>query len=247
MVSVKGPGEMKIKQILMFGAALVASAAFAQQDEKPITPQVVISQDVADKLLAKRVEPDYPADAKALHVAGQVVISMVIDKEGNVIQAFPVAQDLANRKSMNADDARLRNAAVSAVKQWKYRPYRRPSGALTEVGTSVVLQFDFTGSQAPAVQASRPGIPYVPPNTAEEHKIHSEYPQMAGLGNIEGDVVLEVFITEAGDIRGIHGISGHPILIQASIDAVKQWKYRPFLINGKASEVETVVTVKFHK
>src|SRR5882762_372246 len=101
MVSVKGPGEMKIKQILMFGAALVASAAFAQQDEKPITPQVVISQDVADKLLAKRVEPDYPADAKALHVAGQVVISMVIDKEGNVIQV------LRNRKSMNADDARL--------------------------------------------------------------------------------------------------------------------------------------------
>jgi protein TonB len=40
-------------------------------------------------------------------------------------------------------------------------------------------------------------------------------------------------------------VSGHPILIQAALDAVRQWEYQPFLLNGEPAEIETAVEVKF--
>lgn len=173
---------MKSKQILLVVPVLLAGVAGAQQDEKPRTPHVVISQSVADKLLIKRVEPDYPEDVKATHMAGQVVVWMVIGKEGDVTQAVPVARDLANRKSINADDLRLRNATANAVKLWKYRPYRMPGRELVEVGTSVVLRFDFTGEQAPVAAALPPGILHLVPGAAGPNKIHDVAPGISTNG-----------------------------------------------------------------
>lgn len=240
---------MKVKQILMLGPVLAAGIIAAQQDEQPRTPHVVISEGTARQLLLKKVGPTYPADIKATHIAGQVVVWMVIDKEGNVAQAIPVARDLANRKSINADDLRLRDAAANAAKQWKYRPYRTAGGELAEVGTSVVLKFDFTAEPAVASAASAPSvIAHLEPGIAGAHKIHDVapvYPQMARIAHVHGDVLLSAIINKHGDVENLRPISGHPILIQAARDAVRQWKYTPFTTNGEPVEVETVVKVSF--
>ena len=50
---------------------------------------------------------------------------------------------------------------------------------------------------------------------------------MARIAHIQGDVILQATISKTGTIEGLHGVSGHPILIQAAMDAVKQWKYEP--------------------
>lgn len=93
------------------------------------------------------------------------------------------------------------------------------------------------------------GTIMVPAGNLEDHlisKIDPVYPQMAKIAHIQGQVVLQCVVNEKGDIADVKAISGHPILIQSAIDAVKQWKYKPFLLNGNAVSVESTVTVSFH-
>jgi len=72
-----------------------------------------------------------------------------------------------------------------------------------------------------------------------------EYPQIARMAKITGDVVLTAVISRNGDIQNLTVISGHPLLIPAAMKAVRQWRYRPFLLNGEPVEVETTITVTF--
>ena len=60
-----------------------------------------------------------------------------------------------------------------------------------------------------------------------------------------GTVVLQAVISKTGDIEGLHLVSGHPMLAPAAIDAVKQWKYKPYFLNGEPVEVETTINVNF--
>ena len=48
-----------------------------------------------------------------------------------------------------------------------------------------------------------------------------------------------------GRIENLHAITGNPLLIKAALDAVQQWRYRPYLLNGEPVEVETQITVRF--
>jgi len=71
------------------------------------------------------------------------------------------------------------------------------------------------------------------------------YPPLARQARIQGDVILRAFIDPTGDVASLELISGHPMLAQAALDAVKQWKYKPYLLNGNAVDVETQVEVNF--
>jgi len=72
-----------------------------------------------------------------------------------------------------------------------------------------------------------------------------QYPPIAKATRTQGTVVLQAMISKAGTIEGLHAISGPQILQQAAIDAVKTWRYRPYMLNGQAVEVETTVNVIF--
>jgi TonB family protein len=76
-------------------------------------------------------------------------------------------------------------------------------------------------------------------------KVEPEYPQEARDKRIQGAVVLQVEISEAGDVKDARLISGHPLLAEAAIEALKQWKYKPYLLNGEPVQVETRATVDF--
>jgi protein TonB len=71
------------------------------------------------------------------------------------------------------------------------------------------------------------------------------YPPLARQARIQGTVVLQALISKTGDIENLQLISGHPMLAPAAIEAVKQWKYKPYLLNGEPVEVETQVQVNF--
>jgi protein TonB len=58
--------------------------------------------------------------------------------------------------------------------------------------------------------------------------------------------VLRAIIDKNGNVAEARVVSGHPLLINAAMDAVKQWVYQPFVFNGKPVAVDTVITVKFH-
>jgi protein TonB len=71
------------------------------------------------------------------------------------------------------------------------------------------------------------------------------YPALARQARIQGTVVLRAVIGKDGSIENLTLVSGHPMLAPAAIEAVKQWKYRPYLLNGEPVEVDTEVLVNF--
>jgi len=76
-------------------------------------------------------------------------------------------------------------------------------------------------------------------------KVEPRYPPLAMAARIQGPVVLEAVISKAGKIENLRLVSGHPMLAGAAIDAVSQWRYRPYILNGDGIEVETEITVNF--
>ena len=76
-------------------------------------------------------------------------------------------------------------------------------------------------------------------------RIQPAYPPLARQARIQGTVLLQAEISKNGDIENLRLISGHPMLAPAAIEAVKQWKYRPYILNGEPVEVETQITVNF--
>jgi periplasmic protein TonB len=76
-------------------------------------------------------------------------------------------------------------------------------------------------------------------------KVPPTYPPLARQARIQGVVVLQAQISKEGNIENLQLISGHPMLAPAAIEAVKQWKYRPYLLNGEPVEVDTQVQVNF--
>lgn len=79
------------------------------------------------------------------------------------------------------------------------------------------------------------------------HRVEPEYPRMAVIINLQGEVRLHAIIAKDGTIQSLSVSSGHPMLAQAALEAVRQWRYRPYVLNGQAVEVETFITVDFKR
>ncbi|MFZ1939524.1 MAG: energy transducer TonB [Terracidiphilus sp.] len=76
-------------------------------------------------------------------------------------------------------------------------------------------------------------------------KVVPEYPAIGREIRLQGTVVLQATISKSGTIENLHVVSGPAMLQQAALDAVKQWQYKPYLLNGEPVEVETTVNVEF--
>ena len=78
------------------------------------------------------------------------------------------------------------------------------------------------------------------------HDVTPQYPPEAGRARIEGTVVLLATIGADGSVKNVRVESGLPILAQAAIDAVKQWRYKPYMIDGEPVEVDSRITINFN-
>jgi TonB family protein len=77
------------------------------------------------------------------------------------------------------------------------------------------------------------------------HRVTPVYPRQALPLRLEGPVVLDATVTENGQLEDVKVVSGHAMLAQAAVDAVRQWRYRPYLLNGKPIRMQTKITVNF--
>ncbi|HEY6308928.1 MAG TPA: energy transducer TonB [Candidatus Angelobacter sp.] len=109
----------------------------------------------------------------------------------------------------------------------------------------------FGGPAAPPeLQQSKSKPPVLISHLAEAQlltKVDPVYPHMAIVTGTQGEVRLHAIIAKDGSIESLNVISGHPMLVRAAADAVRQWRYRPYYLNGQAVEVETFITVNFKK
>lgn len=130
------------------------------------------------------------------------------------------------------------------------------------VGTTGVVAGGVPGgvfSEAMGSARSVPTVPKAPEpmptkrirvasRVAEANLIHDvtpQYPPEAGRARIEGMVVLMAVIGTDGTVKDMRVESGLPILAQAAMDAVKQWRYRPYMVNGEPVEVDSRITINF--
>lgn len=79
------------------------------------------------------------------------------------------------------------------------------------------------------------------------NRVEPIYPPICKISGIQGQVKLHAIIGRDGKIQSLSAVSGHPLLVRAALDAVEQWRYRPYVLNGEAVEVETFITVNFNK
>jgi protein TonB len=77
------------------------------------------------------------------------------------------------------------------------------------------------------------------------HKVVPKYPAIGIATRLEGTVILQATISKSGAIENLHVASGPAMLQQAALDAVQQWQYKPYLLNGEPVEVETTINVEF--
>jgi len=100
---------------------------------------------------------------------------------------------------------------------------------------------------APAVSAPEPKparISQVSPGVLT-YKVNPQYPAAARTARVQGSVVMHALIGTDGTIQQLQVVSGNPLLVSAAMEAVKRWRYRPYLLDGRAVEVETSITVNF--
>jgi protein TonB len=77
------------------------------------------------------------------------------------------------------------------------------------------------------------------------HKVLPMYPPLARSARIQGQVLLQALISKQGLIENLKVLGGHPMLVSAAKEAVRQWRYRPYVLNNEPVEVETQITVNF--
>ncbi len=127
----------------------------------------------------------------------------------------------------------------------------RPVGPWGDVadGNNASPDNPFNGERRPQVVVEKPKRPTAVPSVLMEglllRKVIPIYSAIARAARIEGAVILQATISKTGTIENLHVVSGPPVLTQSAMDAVAQWRYRPYLLNGQPVEVETTVNVVF--
>lgn len=180
--------------------------------------------------------PEYPEAAKKQGIQGAVRLRTEVEKDGSVSGVHVLSGDPA-----------LTQPAADAARQWRYQPFMNCGEPM--VGESIEeVRYSLAGSEG-TVSVSRPALTIrVSSGVAARNianKVNPKYPEDAKRAHIEGAVVLRVTINKAGEPSELTQVSGPTELGPAAIEAVRQWRYQPYKLNGEPVEVETTVQINF--
>ena len=197
------------------------------------------------------VMPSYPEDAMRAGIEGIVEVEVMISEEGKV----------TNARVVRTDNPALDAAALDAARQWLFaKPTEGP------VVRTIELTFTLRSSvrrppPPPPSPARRAGHEYVfqpwevdsdavrvggeirePKNI---RRVQPAYPPLAQAAQVSGMVILEIQVDREGQVTNARVLRSIPLLDQAAIDAVMQWRFTPTLQNGVPVPVIMTVTVNF--
>jgi periplasmic protein TonB len=127
------------------------------------------------------------------------------------------------------------------------------SGVPGSTGSAGVRNFVLgglgAGTSSMPILSPPPSVPHVRVSHMMEgnliHRVQPVYPPLARQARIQGAVLLRAIISREGRIENLRVLSGHPMLVPAAIEAVRQWRYQPYILNDQPVEVETEITVNF--
>jgi TonB family protein len=205
----------------------------------------------------------------AVHTAQSALQSAarnsVVESGATQIDVEPGTGSLSGAGSSGAGSAAAvgnekKNASVAVSKRAGAKDSFPPAGSLLvyENGKEVFRMpptvegeaAESAGSEkVKQASAQEPaGVVELAPEAAEGsllHRVEPEYPEEARQQRIQGAVVLEVRIGRDGAVQDVNLVSGQPLLADAAIAAVKQWRFKPRMLKGQAVEMQTRVTLNF--
>jgi len=202
--------------------------------------------------LVSGVKAVYPPQAREKQLQGRVVLKLLISETG----------DVESTEAVSGNEV-LVPAAMDAAKKWKFKPYIR-NGKAVKVSTKIPFDFAFQGNVVddPQSKTIDPSLPQA--GSSEQtgpsrvrvsqgvsqgqlvHHVNPVYPSAAKTNHIQGEVLLQAIIGKSGRVENLSVVRGHPVLAEAAMDAVKQWRYKPYLLKGEPVEVETTIRITFH-
>jgi len=184
--------------------------------------------------LIHRVNPIYPPQALKSGIQGRIAITAVTDENGDVVKAT-VVPGLVRLPLLEA-------SALEAIRQWKYEPFLQ-EGKPVPVEFTVIANFRLNGDKNPdnnpIPAAERPKL---------VQRVAPKYPREALKKHIQGEVRLHLRIDETGAVIAVKPVKDQqadPYLATAAAAAVAQWRYEPYLKDGKPEAVDFEVTVTF--
>jgi protein TonB len=178
--------------------------------------------------------PPPPPAAAPVHVVKQVQTDII---NGQLRTPTKIPEKVQMIKEDEAPPPMMATGVVGGV------PGGVPGGQMGGVLGSII-----SSTSAPVPKVATPQRVRVSQGVTSGlllRRVNPTYPPLARTARIQGKVLLQAQISKSGDIQNLQVISGHPMLIQSALDAVKQWKYRPYLLNGEAVEVDTTIEVNF--
>jgi TonB family protein len=191
--------------------------------------------------LIKKVAPVYPVKARQARVEGIVILGTRTDIEGRVSKVMVY----------RSQTPLLESAAIDAVKQWVYEPMVIEGNPVEAVfTTNVRFKLKPQKTETATVTGGVVGGVLKLGDSVERPKIIKKvnpiYPEEAKKNLVQGVVVLEVITDEQGNVAEAKVVkSDSSLLNQASVDAVKQWKYEPMMSKGKPVRLSFQVTLTY--
>jgi TonB family protein len=220
-----------------------------ERQSVPVTPENPIPR------RTRLVNPPYPPEAAVVGARASVTLRVVVDHLGTVVEtravAAPIVGSVAPGSPVEEPGFRagllaLVESAKDAVMQWRYDP---PADA--PVAFNVVIGFSSLGDGEVLGQNSLTPLELEPrgdairrPATKVKH-VSAVYPVAAREAGIAGAVVLEASIGADGRVIDVRVLRSIPELDQAALDAVKQWEYVPYLVNGIPMPFTMTTTIQF--
>lgn len=202
------------------------SAASTSQQSAPSDTLEVPGSEMEARLVHV-VAPVYPQIAVVAHVSGTVLMHAIIAEDGRLKTITYIS-----------GPALLKQAAMNAVRQWRYQAYVA-NGKTVSVDTTVSVVFSLAREMR-AIQ-----LPEDVMMGKLIHKTLPEYPAKAEAARVSGAVVLEVIVADDGKVKKSRAISGPAMLVKAAQDTVKKWRFEPTVRNGLVVPVDTRLTVSF--
>lgn len=192
----------------------------------------------------------YPTEAVEKSIGGNVVLQVTPNWDGRV-----------ERVQVLSGPEELRKAAIKGVLTWRFPSKAGQKPRQVEINFDPVEAYRGQALQSPAqtVPKARAAMPApTPPSTprrirvseAEQaakliSKVEAVYPPLAKQVHIQGVVRFDAIIGNDRRVETIQLVTGHPLLVEAAREAVKQWTYSPTLVNGSPVEVVTKIEVEF--
>ena len=240
------------QMLIAFAILLLAVILLLLKDWHSWFASAPVPQPAAAAQLEKSIPEVTPTPAPATSLVIQPN-KLAVAKSKAAVPAPAPAKETQAPSIVTSDRAVLPPLEVEVVAGSHHRPLKAGSNSVRVDMQSETAEPQVASSDSPATPV-QPGsvVPasntmHISANAAQivSRPVEPDYPMLAKQMKVQGSVVLQALIDRSGNIEDLHVLSGPAILSTAAMQAVKQWRFRPYYLSGEPVETQARITVNF--